>query len=226
MRARTPSWIVATALAAALTAAPGRASADDVSPKGKGITGGALLGAEVVMLGEAAFGVRPAWAYLVGGAIGAGAAGYGGYLVEQDADPKASLYLLAGGMALAIPATVAVLQATSYQPPPDYTEDRPASSIPVAEPPRPGYQPGVSPQTPVENPPSMPGAPPPRQLHMRQWAPPAIVPTGLVHLDDGSSPRFAIPAVEVRPTFTWAELQRFGVEQHAELRLPLLSAAF
>ena len=35
--------------------------------------------------------------------------------------------MLAGGMALVIPTTVAVLQATSYKPPEDYTEDRPAS---------------------------------------------------------------------------------------------------
>ena len=37
---------------------------DEASPTGKGITGGALLGAEAVMLVEAALNVKPAWASL------------------------------------------------------------------------------------------------------------------------------------------------------------------
>ena len=47
----------------------------------KGITGGAMLGAEVVLTTEAALGVKPTWAYLVGGAAGAGAGALGGYYI-------------------------------------------------------------------------------------------------------------------------------------------------
>jgi hypothetical protein len=43
--------------------------------------------------------------------------------------------------------------------------------------------------------------------------------------DEGSL-RLAVPAVEVRPTYTATELQRFGVEQRAEVRVPLVSASF
>ena len=50
---------VATAIAVAVSALAGDARADDVSPNGKGIVGGALLGAEVVTIIEALVGVQP-----------------------------------------------------------------------------------------------------------------------------------------------------------------------
>src|ERR1051326_3827956 len=53
------------------------------SPAGKGIIGGALLGAESVMLVEAAAEVKPAWAYAVGGGLGAIGGGIGGYFTQQ-----------------------------------------------------------------------------------------------------------------------------------------------
>src|SRR5437773_7149887 len=65
------------------------------SPAGKGIIGGALLGAESVMLVEAAADTKPAWAYAVGGGLGAIGGGVGGYFAQQG-DPKISLYLLVG----------------------------------------------------------------------------------------------------------------------------------
>src|SRR5436190_13241911 len=98
---------------AAAQAAPSRATF--TSPAGKGIIGGALLGAESVMLVEAAADTKPAWAYAVGGGLGAIGGGVGGYFAQQG-DPKISLYLLVGGMALALPTTVAVLSAAAYEP--------------------------------------------------------------------------------------------------------------
>ncbi len=133
---RAFSLLVAASLAATVLGRSANAQADEVSPTGKGIAGGALLGGELVMGVEAAFGVQPAWAYLLGGALGAGAGAYGGYLVEQNASPKVSLYMLAAGMALVIPTTVAVLEATAYDPPAEYREDRPTVPFPAAEPPR------------------------------------------------------------------------------------------
>lgn len=219
---RALSLLAAAASAATLLVHSGSVRADDISPRGKGITGGALLGAEVVMDFEAAFGTKPAWAYVLGGVVGAGGGGYVGYLAEQNADPKTSLYMLAGGMALIIPTTVAVLQATSYHPPAEYTEDRPAIGAPVAEPPRPTAPMPGSPAGAV--PPPAPGAGPTSyRLH---WSAPRMpLPTGVVDFaDDGL--KLAVPAVEVRPMFTLAEVQKYGFVQHDELRVPLLSGTF
>src|SRR5688572_11252097 len=131
----------AALLASVLTGRPAHATDDVHEPAatGKGITGGALLGAEVVLLTEAAFKVKPTWAYLVGGLAGGVAGGIGGYFVEREDSNKTSMYLLAGGMALIIPTTVAVLSAKAYEPPADYTEDKGLSDQdqPVAEPAQP-----------------------------------------------------------------------------------------
>ncbi|MBI4704362.1 MAG: hypothetical protein HY744_24930, partial [Deltaproteobacteria bacterium] len=118
--------LCSAAVAAAVGTASGQAHAQQqpaagaktVSPTGKGIAGGALLGAEVVMLTEGIIGIESVWPYPVFGVLGAAGGGVGGYFVEQ-ADPagmsaEASLYMLAGGMALVIPTIVVMLNATAY----------------------------------------------------------------------------------------------------------------
>jgi len=197
------------------SAAPSRA--EEVPATGKGIVGGALLGGEVVMLVEAAFGVKSGWVYILSGVVGAGAGGFAGSIVEKEADSKVSLYMLAGGMALVIPTTVAVLQATSYSPPEDYTEDRPSAPLPASEPLRPGATPGAPP-TP---------APAPGATSLRyHWKEAKLkVPVGLVDLDEGAF-KVAVPAVELRPVYRPDELQKYGLEQKHELRVPVFSATF
>ena len=69
---RFSTSILAAGATLSLLARATPAYADDVSPKGKGIVGGGLLGAEVITLVEAAAGVKPGWAYLVGAIVGAG----------------------------------------------------------------------------------------------------------------------------------------------------------
>jgi hypothetical protein len=91
--------------------------------KAKGTVGGGLLGAEVVLLTEAALGVQPAWAYIVGGVAGAGAGAVGGYYLSDGGSNKPSSFLLAGGIALTIPTMIAVLSATHYEPPDSYRLD-------------------------------------------------------------------------------------------------------
>jgi hypothetical protein len=103
----------ALGLAWVLTTAAG-AHAEPVSPTGKGIAGGALLGAEVVIITESLVGIENGWWYLLGGTLGAGGGGVGGYFVEQAVGADLSLFMLAGGMALVIPASIAYLNATSY----------------------------------------------------------------------------------------------------------------
>lgn len=211
------------------------------SASGKGIVGGGLLGAEAVMLTEALLQVKPGWAYIVGGGAGGVAGGVGGYFAEQQ-DTKLSLCLLAGGFVLVIPTTVAVLSATAYEPPQDYTQDRSPTDEPVAEPARensetqaPGAQPpGASaPQAPTESsgssPASAPGATsparPPTAGAPQSLLRPVLPPPALVGFKQGAL-SLGFPAVEIAPTFSRREIAIFGVEQRAEIRFPLFIAAF
>src|SRR5689334_5421903 len=173
-------WGVAVGAAALLMTQAAPSFADEVPATGKGIVGGALLGGEVVMLVEAAFGVKSGWVYILSGVLGAGAGGFGGSIIEKEADSKVSVYMLAGGMALVIPTTVAVLQATSYSPPEDYTEDRPSAPLPSAVPPSPSTPPGPAP------------GPTSLRYHWKEGK--LRVPVGLVDLDEGAF-KVAVPAV-------------------------------
>src|SRR5277367_4316737 len=118
-----PSVIAAAVVfgvsAVSLPAREARADCDGttVCPTGRGIAGGALLGAEAVTIVESVAGVRAGWAYGLGALVGAGGGGVGGYFVEQNSsDGKAPAYMLAGGLALFIPALVLTLNGTRYRP--------------------------------------------------------------------------------------------------------------
>jgi hypothetical protein len=221
-KASSYSWLARWGAAAGmLTAvmtqsAPSRA--EEIPATGKGIAGGALLGGELVMLVEAAVGVKSGWLYVVGGIVGAGGGAYGGYVVEQEAESQVSVYMLAGGMALVIPTIVAVLQATSYKAPEDYTEDKPAAGAPVPEPPRPA--PGPPPSSSTSSSPS-----PTTHRYHGQPAARLKLPAGLLDLDRGAL-KVAVPAVEIRPLYRPDEVQKYGLEQKHELRVPVFTATF
>jgi hypothetical protein len=204
------------------------ARADNVSPTGKGIAGGALLGGEVVTITEAIVGVRAGWAYIVGGLAGAAAGGVGGYFVEQStSNGQVPMYMLAGGLALVIPAVVLSLDATRYRPEEGATEDRTPAG-PPAEPGVPGASmsspssalgPAVAPApapaaTPSPAPSSAPAPPPP--------------PTPQSFFDvTGGSLRLGVPVPSITPTFTPQEQKTYGlVKNDAELRMPVLHVAF
>lgn len=220
------SFPLAVLAAASALLAPSVASADEVSPTGKGITGGALLGGEVVMLTEAAAGVKPAWAYAVGGLVGAAGGGVGGYFAEQNGSAKLSLYLLAGGMAFVIPTTVAVLSTTAYTPPASYTEDKGPSDEPVAEP----AQPAAAPATGGSQPTSQRTRTHHRRLARARFTQPLalyrpVLPPALVDFGhQGLS--LSVPALEVGQAYTRTEQQEFGVKQAAELRVPVFNYVF
>lgn len=203
------------------SSAPAQAEEPGISATGKGITGGALLGGELVMSIEAIAGAKPAWAYLLGGVAGAAAGGVGGYFVEQGSDPKPSYYLLAGGMALIIPTTVAILQSTSYKPPADYQEDKPGkASSPDLEAPRPA----AAPSAPAD-PGAPPAAPPPAAPTSRATPARPPIAMSLVDLSAGSL-RLGLPAPDIRPMYTATEVRKYGVEQRTEVRVPLFQATF
>jgi hypothetical protein len=203
-------------LGAAVVTAPARqARADDVSPNGKGVVGGALLGGEVVTIVEALAGTRPGWAYAVGGVLGAAAGGVGGHFIEQDTDSrngKVPMYMLAGGLALIIPAVVLALNATRWQPEEGATED--AVPGPRAEP---G---AVGGSVVIGAPPAGTPAPPPAAT-----TPPAPPPQSLLDVHQGSL-RLGLPVPDVRPVFSVSERRQYGMQSATEYRMPMLHVTF
>lgn len=107
----------------ALLASPSESRADSTN-RVKGSTGGALLGAEVVMLTEAAIGVQPGWLYVVGGVVGAGGGGVAGYYLGGSSSPKPPSFVLAGSIALVIPTLIGIATATQFQPDDSYQQQR------------------------------------------------------------------------------------------------------
>jgi hypothetical protein len=206
---RLVASVLALSALSAGVAATSIAHADDQpDPTGKGIAGGILLGSEVVLAVEAAIDVEPAWAYVVGGLAGAAGGGVAGYYIEQDADPKLPLLMLASGMALAIPTTVAVLSATAYEPPNDYVEDEKPSDEPVADPPRPV---GATPTS---------GAVRRRHTANHRRVVPALIDV------EPERVTLSVPAVELRDVYSKKEVASFGLTQATEVRIPVLSVVF
>lgn len=213
--------ILAAGAALATTLAGADASASGpVSPTGKGIVGGALLGGEVVTITMGAVGVERGWPYFVFGGLGAVGGGVGGYFVEKATKASTSgaaepaVYMLAGGMALLIPALVVSLNATAYKPP-ESDRVEPAGNEPAKEAPQvapPGAQP--APTTRLHK---------PLRPH-REFA--AIhVPVSLVDVYQGKI-GLGLPALEVRPLYSQIEMARYGVAQGTEVRLPVFQAQF
>lgn len=202
------------------------ARADDVSPTGKGIVGGALLGGEVVTITESIVGVRAGWAYIVGGLAGAAAGGVGGYFVEQSSNNgQVPMYMLAGGLALVIPAVVLSLDATRYRPEEGATEDR----TPAGPPAEPGV-PGAGISSPTAPAPAAPAAvpsnTPPPQPAPPPAAAPAPPPQSFLDLHQGDF-RVGVPLPSVAPMFTAQEQKTYGlVKNEAELRMPVLHVTF
>lgn len=224
MRMRTLTTLVALAGATLTPLAARAAGVDEASPTGKGIVGGALLGAELVMVTEAAFKVRPAWAYVVGGVAGGAAGGVGGYFVEDQGDARAPMLMLAGGLAFAIPTVVAVLSATAYEPPANYVQDQPPSDEPLAEPPTP------SEATPA--PAAAPSADAAPALRTKRYLPSAprrlslkLPPPALFGVQ-GDRLALGVPNVAVFQAYSRTERVMFNAPNVAEVRIPVLDVAF
>lgn len=232
----------ATLAAGALLLRPSAARAEEVSPTGKGIVGGALLGGEVVVFAEALFGVRSTTAYLVGAGGGAVAGGIGGYFVEQGvSDGHVPAYLLAGGLALVIPAVVITLDQTRYLPTEGAREDRPVTNLPPSDPGKPGGSAVIGAEVKPEAAPTPAPSPPPAPSAVPPTAPPAggggggtpspaRAPMSLLQWREGDSGlrfRVGLPVPEVRPVFTAAQQKTFAVTgSGSEVRLPVVHVTF
>jgi len=181
-----------------------------VCPTGRGIAGGALLGAEAVTIVESVAGVHAGWAFGVGALVGAGGGAVGGYFVEQNSsDGKAPAYMLAGGLALVIPALVLTLNATRYRP----TEGAAEDNVPTGPAANPGNPAGGV----ISPPPPNAEAPGP--------------PTSLLDVTTGRhesavSVSVGLPSVDVRPVYSLTEQRQYGMKAETELRMPVLHVAF
>ena len=229
-----PASLALLPLGLAVLCAPGRASAigyEESHSTGKAMVGCGLLGAEAVLLVEAAVGVQDPWWYVGGGIVGAGGGVVGGYFLEQEGvSPRTSMLLLAGGLTLAIPTTVAVLSATAYEPPADYLEDKPPPDEPVADPPQP-TTPSTEPTGPAPSggagrAKSTTAAATKRHRVRTAVLPPLrLTPPAIVDLSPDML-ALRVPALEIRGTYSEKEIAMFGVRQTPEFRVPVLNIVF
>jgi hypothetical protein len=180
-------------------------------PDGKGIAGGILLGAEVVMIPIAIGGIEEAWPYPVFGALGAVGGGIGGYFVETTGSAEASIYMLAGGMALIIPTVVAVLNVTVYGT--DESGDEEGED--EVESPAAASPDGAAP---AELPASSPAA---ARLPRNRRS----VHLSLVGVDDRGV-AMGIPSVTLAPTYSPFEVAAYGAEQGTDVRFSLVGGTF
>lgn len=235
-------FVAAAAFGWTTLATPSTARADEVSPDGKGIIGGALLGAEVVTIPISLFQVRSGAVYAIGGGLGAVGGGVGGYFIEQASfsnDGRVPVYMLAGGLALIIPTSILILNATAYHPSVEATEDNaptnspeanpgaasgsvvvgvpPASSAPASPTPAPAATPQPGSSTNTVTPAPAGGASTPS------------APQSLIDFSTdfyGSSWSMALPVPEVKPMYSLAEQKQYGLPSGTELRLPIFKASF
>jgi hypothetical protein len=232
MKLRTLTTLVALAGATLTPLAAHAAGVAEASPTGKGIVGGALLGAELVMASEAAFKVRPTWAYIVGGVAGGAAGGVGGYFVEDQGDARAPMLMLAGGLAFAIPTVVAVLSATAYEPPSNYIQDQAPADEPLAEPPAPTEAtppPAAAPPPPADAAPAPAPAPAPTTRRYLPSSPRRLslkLPPPALFGVQGDRLALGVPNVAVFHAYSRAEQIMFNAPNVAEVRIPVLDVAF
>ena len=229
-----PASLAALPLGLTVLLSAGHASAigyEESHSTGKAMVGCGLLGAEAVLLVEAAVGVQDPWWYVGGGIVGAGGGVVGGYFLEQEGvSPRTSMLLLAGGLTLAIPTTVAVLSATAYEPPADYLEDKPPADEPVADPPQP-TTPSTEPAAPAPSggagrtKSTTASAPKRHRVRTAVLPPLRLTPPAIVDLSPDML-ALRVPALEIRGTYTEKEIAMFGVRQTPEFRVPVLNVVF
>jgi hypothetical protein len=207
-----------------------------VTPTGKGIAGCALLGAETVALIEAAAGVRPRWAYIVGPLLGAAAGGAGGYFLEEAGLGGTDTTLtgvavgsLVLGLGLVVPSVIAYVNATNYRPESDTSEDAAPSNTPIDESAAPAPAGGAGSTSGTPSPSGASGnsaaLPAVRVRHAVATARPLLRPTGLLDVTHhGLS--LAVPAVSVENSVSFQDMRQYGLAPQAELRVPMLSGSF
>jgi len=139
--------------------------------------------------------------------------------------------MLAGGIALIIPAVVLSLNATRFQPEEGTPEDA-APTGPAAEPGNPSgsvvngtgnpSSPNVAPPPSGPPAPALPPPPPPTPTPAPAPTPP---PQSLFDIHRGEF-RLGIPVPNVVPVFSLAEQKQYGLHAETELRMPMVHMTF
>jgi hypothetical protein len=179
----------------------------ETKPGPKALVGGALLGAEFGTSAAALSDAEPWWVYLVAGAGASSVGALGGYYADRADDPRLSTLILAGGMALAIPAAVLVIDATVFRERLDYVQDQP----PLANP-------SEDAQTSIKR------SSPRRHGKRRTARSSAFEPT-LLGLD-GDGLRLGLPNIEFHHVYSEADLFELGVAQLTEIRFEVFQCRF
>jgi hypothetical protein len=177
-----------------------------ISAGPKGLIGGALMGAELVVIGEAIAGVQTDWLYLAGASVGGVAGGVGGYFVDDLDKPGLSVALLVGGMALSIPAFVVSLNATRrhWSEP---TERR-------------------SPSGPTPNPPD-PSAGPELSLQLLPKGGRKLIRWNAVRRHASNRAlELAVPDVYITEAFSHADRQRYQLPMARLIQVPVFTASW
>jgi hypothetical protein len=213
---------------------------EPVDAKGVGISGGIILGAEVVLVLEAIIDVEPVWPWIVFPILGAAGGGVGGYFVEQ-ASPEGAVAMLVSSMVFLIPTAVAVSASTAYDPEsegaiedtsgggaysfelsPGAEPDEAGTTTEVVSQPEsvPEGAPAVPPETeePAPAPETEePEAPSPEEQRLRH-----LTSGSLLHVGSDLDTGFGIPAIDVRPTAFTREDAMLGVDQGLQIHVPLV----
>lgn len=233
-RTQAVSLAVSAALVAAVCSSSSDANAAaEVSGSGKGIAGGALLGAEIGFLGLSAFGAKQTWTYYTIPPLLAVGGGVGGYFIEQNSEPEVPIYMLAAGMALVIPTVVITLSANAYRP--SSEDSTPADAVPTTgtAPVQGSVEVGGGAAAPAATggatggagtSTTMPPAPAqhkPKKTSLRDTS----RTFALVDFDE-STLRVGIPLVHVKPAYTQDEIAKFGLAQRYEVHAPVVNVAF
>jgi len=241
-------FFAALAFAALTFGSPQVASAQTPAPEPgriyaipQGLVGGALLGAELVMMIEGGAGVRNKWIIIGTGAAGLVAGGVGGFFVDRAIDqtmmasrflPLISTAMLAVGLSLIIPTVIVVLTATMYRPDTNnQVDDNAAANQPLEE--SRGTNPSTNPGTnsgasssgtttstpgPTDNPGA--GASSGGRRSGRSSAPEA-----LLNFPRGNF-RLGMPSLRLVQSYSTHEMRQYGLAQQSEWRVPLISGSF
>lgn len=233
--------IVTLTAAIALTQLVGGAPVADAQTPVKldsnfqGAVGLGLVGAELGLVLPAVIGMDGVWPYILFPvALGGGGAAAGYFAIDKGDHVDAGIVTLGIGVALVIPAVIATVALTAYEPSDsiptsekkaaisskkdfgddgaDAVSDAPAAAptngAPVAEPP-------AATQPPAETPTPAPAPTPAPQASF-----------GLIRYQPNGAVILGIPAISVASSYTAVEASRYGVAQQAELQVPVLSGSF
>lgn len=212
----------------------------------QGTIGGALLGAEAVILIEGAAGVRNRWVLIGTGIAGLVAGGAGGFVLDffldnqppigsgMDPNPNPpgmtaiSTGMLVVGLGLVIPTAIVFASATMYRP--DETaqsgDDNTGGNEVLEESSGPspsgGATPGGAAPAETPRPQSM------FRMHRRGRIASGRTarPAGSLFSVAGGRFELGVPAVGMVSSFTREETRQFGLAAQSELRVPVLSAQF